>query len=55
VLECIGTLEAVSGTQTLFGNWIIFALRYKNGDEPTQISTIERHPDVFLIIIIYDI
>jgi hypothetical protein len=26
----------------LFGNWIIFALRYKDGDTPTQMSTIKR-------------
>ena len=42
LLEYIGTLEAVSGTQDFFGNLIIFALRYKNGDAPTQMSTIER-------------
>jgi len=41
-VKYIGTLEAVSETQDLFGNWIIFALRYKNGDTPTQMSTIER-------------
>jgi hypothetical protein len=43
LVEYIGILGAVSGThENVWKTGFIFVLRYKNGDEPTQLSTTER-------------